>query len=259
MKTAHPLSGRRHTSQYGSCARHISDMAVADSNSFVLLAGRMAGGAAAPLPTKSLSGSGASTSQSHSCPRLQGLPFPTERSLLHGRCKPVSTRSLPMIDATPLLRLHAQFRLARLARQHAVKEQKRQLLRLVGKAQGTRFGRDHGFAEVRTIGDLQERVPLRRYEDMWKNVETLLGKRVSASCRLHLAGTIPFIALTSGTPYRCDKIHSLLSRNEPRERLGGDRSPRPPCGKPAVEPRAWGQEPDARRQYRSCRERSRHP
>jgi len=40
MKTAHPLTGKRHASQYGSCARHISDLADANRNSFVLLGGQ---------------------------------------------------------------------------------------------------------------------------------------------------------------------------------------------------------------------------
>jgi len=101
-----------------------------------------------------------------------------------------------MIDATPLLRLYAQFRLAQLARQDAVQEQKRQLLRLVRKAQATRFGRDHGFAEVRAIGDFQERVPLRRYEDMWKLYwEREFPRLVDCTW----PGTIPFFALSSGT------------------------------------------------------------
>jgi penicillin G amidase len=40
LKTAHPLTGERHASRYGSCARHISDLAEPDRNDFVLLGGQ---------------------------------------------------------------------------------------------------------------------------------------------------------------------------------------------------------------------------
>jgi penicillin G amidase len=40
LKTAHPLTAKRHASRYGSCARHISDLADADRNYFVLLGGQ---------------------------------------------------------------------------------------------------------------------------------------------------------------------------------------------------------------------------
>ena len=99
-------------------------------------------------------------------------------------------------DATALLRLYARRRLARLARQDSVTEQQRQLLRLVRRARGTRFGRDHGFADIRSVGDFQARVKLRRYEEMWKSYwQTAFPRLVDCSW----PGTIPFFALTSGT------------------------------------------------------------
>lgn len=69
-------------------------------------------------------------------------------------------------DATSLLRLYARRRLATLARQDAVAEQQRQLLRLVRRAAATEFGRDHGFSEIRSVNDYQSRVRLHSYEDM---------------------------------------------------------------------------------------------
>ena len=69
--------------------------------------------------------------------------------------------------ATSLLRLIARRRKHRLDQQDAVAEQERVLLRLVGKAKNTRFGRDHGFADIRSVADFQARVPLRRFDDMW--------------------------------------------------------------------------------------------
>ena len=40
LKTAHPLTDKRHASRYGSSARHISDLANPDRNYFVLLGGQ---------------------------------------------------------------------------------------------------------------------------------------------------------------------------------------------------------------------------
>lgn len=101
-----------------------------------------------------------------------------------------------MIDGTPLLRLYGRYRTAQLARQDALAEQQRQLLRLVRKAAQTRFGRDHRFVEIRNIGDFQARVPLRRYEDMWEAYWRHDFPRL-VDCTW--PGVIPFFALTSGT------------------------------------------------------------
>ena len=40
MKTAHPLTDRRHGTSYGSGARHVSDLSDLDRNYFVLLGGQ---------------------------------------------------------------------------------------------------------------------------------------------------------------------------------------------------------------------------
>jgi hypothetical protein len=101
-----------------------------------------------------------------------------------------------MIDATPLLRLYARYRLARLARQDAAAAQQRQLLRLVRSASHTRFGRDHRFSEIRDIADFQARVPIRSYEDLWSVYwSPAFPELVDCSW----PGTIPFFALSSGT------------------------------------------------------------
>ena len=101
-----------------------------------------------------------------------------------------------MIDGTPLLRLYGRYRTARLASQRALAEQRRQLLRLVRKAERTRFGRDHRFAAIGDIADFQARVPLRRYEDMW---EAYWQRDFPRLVDCTWPGTIPFFALTSGT------------------------------------------------------------
>jgi hypothetical protein len=101
-----------------------------------------------------------------------------------------------MLDATPLFRLYAQRRRNALARQDAAAEQERQLLRLVGQAANTRFGRDHGFAKIRSVAEFQARVPLRRYEAMW-NDYWKAAFPVLTDCSW--PGTIPYFAQSSGT------------------------------------------------------------
>lgn len=101
-----------------------------------------------------------------------------------------------MIDATPALRLYARRRLARLARQDPVEEQRRQLLSLVRRAARTRFGRDHRFPEIADVADFQARVPPRRYEEMW---DIYWRHDFPRLVDLTWPGTIPFFALSSGT------------------------------------------------------------
>jgi hypothetical protein len=99
-------------------------------------------------------------------------------------------------DATGLLHVYARRRLARLANQDPVAEQQRQLLRLVRRASDTRFGRDHGFRDIRSVDDFQERVALHSYEDMWDRYWRADFPRLT-DCTW--PGTIPFLALSSGT------------------------------------------------------------
>ena len=99
-------------------------------------------------------------------------------------------------DATFLLRRYARKRLAGLAALDPVTEQQHQLLQLVRDASTTRFGRDHGFTNIRSVDDFQAHVPLRRYEDMWQSYWQPGFPRLT-DCSW--PGTIPFFALTSGT------------------------------------------------------------
>jgi len=101
-----------------------------------------------------------------------------------------------VIDGTPFLKLYARRRGAALHREGAALEQEKQLLRLVRRAEDTRFGGDHAFANIRTIADFQTRVPLRRYEDMWRDYWQPTFPSLT-SCTW--PGTIPYFALSSGT------------------------------------------------------------
>lgn len=101
-----------------------------------------------------------------------------------------------MMDATPLLRLWARRRLRRLAAMDPAAVQQAELLKLVRAAAGTRFGRSHGFAQIRTVADFQSAVPVRDYD--------AFRDEIWGSAFPHLAdvgwpGPVPRLALTSGT------------------------------------------------------------
>jgi hypothetical protein len=101
-----------------------------------------------------------------------------------------------VIDATPLLRLYADFHRRHVARQDPAQMQERQLMRLVSQAARTRFGRDHNFAQIRDRRDYQSAVPLRNYEEYWAAYwQPVFPNLVDCSW----PGRIPFFAATSGT------------------------------------------------------------
>jgi hypothetical protein len=101
-----------------------------------------------------------------------------------------------MLDATPLLRLYARRRCARLAALDAQETQEGELLRLVRHAAATRFGRDHGFGAIRSVTDFQHQVPLRHYEDFWRDYWRPAFPRLSD---VGWPGKVPYFALSSGT------------------------------------------------------------
>ena len=101
-----------------------------------------------------------------------------------------------MLDATPLLRAYAGWRLYGLARQDAAESQRRQLLGLLAHARNTRFGREHGFARLRSVSDYQHAVPLRRYEDFWRDYWSALYPVLENAT---WPGIMPFFANSSGT------------------------------------------------------------
>ncbi|HUB11858.1 MAG TPA: GH3 auxin-responsive promoter family protein [Acetobacteraceae bacterium] len=101
-----------------------------------------------------------------------------------------------MIDATPLLRLYARRRRARLAALDHRAIQQHQLRRLLHHARNTRFGRDHGFARITDIAAFQRQVPLRRYEDFWRDYWQPAFPHVRD---VSWPGIIPYYAWTSGT------------------------------------------------------------
>jgi hypothetical protein len=101
-----------------------------------------------------------------------------------------------MLDATPLLRLWARRRSEQLAREDAAEAQRTGLRRLIRRARDTRFGVEHGFSDISGVAAFQRRVPLRRYEDFWRDY---WRERFPVLTDVCWPGTIPYFALTSGT------------------------------------------------------------
>lgn len=113
-----------------------------------------------------------------------------------------------MIDATPVLRAVAAGRRAALARIDPLEAQRATLRRLLRQAAGTRFGRDHRFGEIRSVRDYQSHVPLRRYEDFWREYWRADFPELRG---VTWPGRIPAYALTSGTTGAMTK-HIPVSR-----------------------------------------------
>ena len=159
-----------------------------------------------------------------------------------------------MLDATPILKLYAWHRRRQLAREDAATAQERALLGLVGRARDTRFGRDHDFGAVRSVRDFQARVPLRRYEDLWRDYWQPAYPEVADRT---WPGVVPYFALTSGTTSGKSKLipctREMIKANEratadllahhicnrPRSRLLAGRSFML-CGSVGLEPAAPG-------------------
>jgi len=101
-----------------------------------------------------------------------------------------------VLDATPLLRAYAGWRKSVLARQDAVQSQHRQLRSLLKSAEATRFGREHGFAKFTHVTEFQRAVPLRRYDDFWKDY---WGASYPVLENVSWPGLVPYFAASSGT------------------------------------------------------------
>lgn len=124
------------------------------------------------------------------------------------------------MDVTPILKRLAARRRARLEAMSAPAAQQATLLGLVRAAQATRFGRDHGFADIRSVDDFQARVPIRRFEDLWAEYwETPFPVLDDVTW----PGRIPFFARSSGTTTGRTK-HIPITRGiiKSNERAGFD-------------------------------------
>lgn len=99
-------------------------------------------------------------------------------------------------DASPLLRAHAAWRRWRLAGLDPIEAQARTLAEILARAAPTRFGRAHGLGAVRHPGDFRRAVPLRRFEEMWRE---WWEPHFPVLEDVSWPGRIPFFAQSSGT------------------------------------------------------------
>ncbi len=104
-------------------------------------------------------------------------------------------RSL-MRFAGPLFRAIAGRRARELAQQDPVAAQEKVLRKLVRKAAATTFGRDHCFSGIATVADYQARVPLRRYDDFWREYWQPTFPQ-ARDCTW--PGLAPYYSMSSGT------------------------------------------------------------
>jgi hypothetical protein len=119
-----------------------------------------------------------------------------------------------MFDATPLLRLYARWRNSFLQSHSPVELQRAQLLSLLKKAAGTRFGKQYSFDSITSVEEYQKRVPLRTYEQFWNEFWKDPFPKLE-NCTW--PGVIPFFPVSSGTSSGTTKYipcsHEMLASN----------------------------------------------
>ncbi|RIL12514.1 MAG: auxin-regulated protein [Proteobacteria bacterium] len=119
-----------------------------------------------------------------------------------------------MLNATPLLKLYAKIRRAKLNRTNYAEQQEQELLKLVKISQNTEFGIEHKFNAIKSVSDFQNRVPLRRYEQFW---EGYFKERFPKLNNITWPGVIPYFAVSSGTTSGTTKwipyTHEMTSSN----------------------------------------------
>lgn len=101
-----------------------------------------------------------------------------------------------MFNTTPLLRIIARRRIKKLSALDPVKAQQDTLNSLIHTASSTKFGRDHAFSSINTVEQFQKNVPLRRYEDFWREYWQSMYPRLM-DCTW--PGLVPFFCVSSGT------------------------------------------------------------
>src|SRR5829696_6594088 len=125
-----------------------------------------------------------------------------------GRSSPICPMVLPMfldpLIGHPLVRRladaglvrYAHRRTAQLDRLDVPETQWQTLRRLLFKARNTTFGRRHGFDRIVGVEQYQDQVPVRTYEDFWRDYwQAAFPKLEGTTWPDH----IPYYALSSGT------------------------------------------------------------
>jgi len=124
------------------------------------------------------------------------------------------------MNPTPLLKLFARRRRKVLAAQDPVATQEREWARLVSRAASTKFAAEHAFARLRSIADFQRAVPLRRYDDFWRDYWKPAFPHLE---NITWPGLVPYFAVTSGTTSGASKyIPVTAEMNRANTRAGLD-------------------------------------
>jgi hypothetical protein len=86
--------------------------------------------------------------------------------------------------------------------------------RLLRRAQGTKFGKDHSFSKIRNVETFQSAVPLRTYESFWNEYWKAAYPVLTD---VTWPGTVPYFALSSGTTSGTTKYipvtHEMIRSN----------------------------------------------
>ncbi len=114
------------------------------------------------------------------------------------------------MDFTNGLRLYAKLRNAKF-KTSPQKLQELQLSRLVQIAKDTKFGQEHSFSEIKSVADYQKNVPLRKYEDFWRDYWKESFPIIE---NITWPGIIPYFAVTSGTTSGTTKYIPLTKEME---------------------------------------------
>ncbi|MBL8689540.1 MAG: GH3 auxin-responsive promoter family protein [Rhodospirillaceae bacterium] len=106
-------------------------------------------------------------------------------------------------------------------KQDAAATQERQLHRLSHRARDTRFGRAHDFRSIDSVAAYQSAVPLRRYEDLWREWFRPVFPAID---NVTWPGSIGHLAVSSGTSSGTTKwipVTSEMMRSNTRAALDG--------------------------------------
>lgn len=108
-----------------------------------------------------------------------------------------------MLDATPWLRGYAALRYFELGASDPAQVQRTLMRWLVRRAATSRFGAEHGFGDIDTVESFQRRVPLRRYDDFFRDYwQPDFPHLVDCTW----PGLVPYFALSSGTTTGTTKL-----------------------------------------------------
>ena len=94
------------------------------------------------------------------------------------------------------IKQYAKYRYNYLNKLKPQEAQEKELLKLIRKNETTKFGKEHSFSMINSIKDFQNNVPLRTYDDFWKEYFKDAFPYLN---NITYKGLIPYYAVSSGT------------------------------------------------------------